>query len=162
MKETHYIVRTPKHQLDSSKTKYFSSIKKAEQFISKELATIQKWYSNSSFTDPQDTQRQFQKSEAFRKFALVKPIAFEVEMQDFNWPVHYQPLRSNTDMGANTQVYVKVAKIVYEVIEVSAVTTEEALEEALKLPGVASAIKASYDREDLVWLVLNQSLYWSL
>ena len=90
MKETHYIVRTPKHQLDSSKTKYFSSIKKAEQFISKELATIQKWYSNSSFTDPQDTQRLFQKSEAFRKFALVKPIAFEVEMQDFNWLV--QPL----------------------------------------------------------------------
>ena len=84
MKETHYIVRTPKHQLDSSKTKYFSSIKKAEQFISKELATIQKWYSNSSWTDLQDTQKQFQKAEAFRKFALVKPIAFEVEMQDFN------------------------------------------------------------------------------
>ncbi len=53
-------------------------------------------------------------------------------------------------MGANTQVYVKVAKIVYEVVEVSAVTTEEALEEALKLPGVASAIKASYDREELI------------
>lgn len=84
MKETHYIVRTPKHQLDSSKTKYFSSIKKAEQFISKELATIQKWYSNSSWTDPTDAQKQLQKSEAFRKFALVKPIAFEVEIQDFN------------------------------------------------------------------------------
>ena len=81
MKETHYIVRTPKHQLDSSKTKYFSSLKKAEQFISKELATIQKWYSTSSWTEPQ---KQLQKSEAFRKFALVKPIAFDVEMQDFN------------------------------------------------------------------------------
>jgi hypothetical protein len=52
-------------------------------------------------------------------------------------------------MGANTQVYVKVAKIVYEVVEVSAVTTEEAMEEALKLPGVTFAVKASYDSEEL-------------
>ncbi len=52
-------------------------------------------------------------------------------------------------MGANTQVYVKVAKIVYEVIEVSAVTTDEAIEKALKLPDVKLVIKASYDPEEL-------------
>ena len=55
----------------------------------------------------------------------------------------------NTVMSANTQVYVKVAKIVYEVIEVSAVTTDEAMEKALKLPDVKFAIKASYDPEEL-------------
>ena len=52
-------------------------------------------------------------------------------------------------MGANTQVYVKVAKIVYEVIEVSAVTTDEAMEEASKLPDVAFPVKASYNSEEL-------------
>jgi hypothetical protein len=84
VKEIHYVVRTPKHQLDCSKTKYFSSLKKAEQFISKEVAVIQKWYSNSSWTDLQDTQKQHLKSEAFRKFALVKPIPFEVEIPEYN------------------------------------------------------------------------------
>ena len=52
-------------------------------------------------------------------------------------------------MGANTQVYVKVAKIVYEVIEVSAVTTDEAMEKALKLPNVTFAVKVSYNPEEL-------------
>ena len=52
-------------------------------------------------------------------------------------------------MGANTQVYVKVAKIVYEVIEVSAITLEDASEKASKLPEVVSVVEASYNREDL-------------
>jgi hypothetical protein len=83
MKETHYIVRTPKHQLDCSKTKYFSSLKKATAFIEKEKTVIQKWYSTACWCDETDEEYQYLKSEAFRKFAEVKPIAFEVDVPEY-------------------------------------------------------------------------------
>lgn len=47
-------------------------------------------------------------------------------------------------MGANTDVYVKVAKV--EWIKVSAVTLEEAAKTAKELPDVAFVMVAQYDQ----------------
>lgn len=77
MKETHYAVRLPKHKLDCGKTKFFSTLKNAEKFIDKELATVKKWYGPNGFSrdDGQNV---------IKQFSQIKPIPFEVEFPDFN------------------------------------------------------------------------------
>ena len=52
-------------------------------------------------------------------------------------------------MGANTIVYVRVAKLVSEIVEVSALTLQDAKEEAAELPGVQLVLGVSYHRDEL-------------
>jgi hypothetical protein len=52
-------------------------------------------------------------------------------------------------MSANTIVYVKVTKIVTEIVEVSALTLDDAKEQASEIPSVHLVLGASYDRESL-------------
>ena len=51
-------------------------------------------------------------------------------------------------MSANTTVYVKVAKLVEEIIEVSAVTLEEAREKASEMQGVGFVLGSAYNLEE--------------
>lgn len=51
-------------------------------------------------------------------------------------------------MGAETTIFVKVARLRTEWITVSAVTRQEAMEKAKALPDVAMAVEASYDPPD--------------
>jgi hypothetical protein len=52
-------------------------------------------------------------------------------------------------MGAGTRVYVRVAKLTYEIVEVSALGLHDALDIAEKLPDVISAVRAAYDLAEL-------------
>lgn len=47
-------------------------------------------------------------------------------------------------MGSNNIYYVVVTKLVEETITVSALTSDEAKEEALREPGVASVVRVYY------------------
>ena len=52
-------------------------------------------------------------------------------------------------MSANVIVYVKVLKAVTEIVEVSALTLDDAKDEAAALSGVICIQSAAYDKEDL-------------
>ena len=52
-------------------------------------------------------------------------------------------------MSANTIVYVRVAKLMPEIVEVSALTLDDAREQAAELPSVQLVLGASYDKESL-------------
>ena len=52
-------------------------------------------------------------------------------------------------MGAKTTVYVKVLKTVEAIIEVSALGLSDAQYEAMKMPGVVTALRAAYNRDEL-------------
>jgi hypothetical protein len=52
-------------------------------------------------------------------------------------------------MSANTTVYIKVTRTVTDIIEVSAITMQEAKEIASTHPGVIMVLDAAYYREEL-------------
>ena len=74
MKETHYIVRTPS---PGTKTKHFCNLKAAEKFIKKEQEEMEDWY---SFGDDSENN----KEETLRRYAQIRAIPFEVEIQEYN------------------------------------------------------------------------------
>ena len=48
-------------------------------------------------------------------------------------------------MGAETRVFVKVLRLVEGYVEVSALTTQDGMDKAAKLPGVARVVEAQYE-----------------
>lgn len=51
-------------------------------------------------------------------------------------------------MSATVPVYVTVLKTHREVIKISAITTDDAVDEARALPGVIDVVDASYDEPE--------------
>jgi hypothetical protein len=52
-------------------------------------------------------------------------------------------------MGANTTVYVQIAKTYEEIVEVQAATLEEAICQAEAMPNVDRVIDVSYEKDSL-------------
>jgi hypothetical protein len=83
MKETHYLVKIPKHKLEAGKTKHFSSLKNAQKFIDKEIQTINKWYRVGGLADNGDEQSRVLIAKTHNLFNQVKPIPFEVDVPEY-------------------------------------------------------------------------------
>lgn len=83
MKEIHYLVKIPKHKLDSGKTKHFSTFKNAQKFIDKEMQTINKWYREGGLADSGDQESKALIQKTHQLFSQVKPVPFEVDVPDY-------------------------------------------------------------------------------
>lgn len=82
-KETHYLVKLPKHQLEASKTKHFSTLKNAQKFIEKEMQTINKWYKVGGLADKGDEESKALIAKVHDVFQQVKPVPFEVFVPEY-------------------------------------------------------------------------------
>jgi hypothetical protein len=83
MKQTHYLVKIPKHKLDAGKTKHFSTLKNAQKFIDKEMKTINKWYCVGGIVDNGDEESRLLIEKTLQLFSQVKPVPFEVDVPEY-------------------------------------------------------------------------------